>query len=172
VALTCGCRSFYKHLRNPLNNSADANVDGSVTPVKFEYTSENRYSFIYRLIVYVEDAGIRAALYGGISALTNGIKVEVIEADGTTVKLDLLDSDTVNSNGEWASVCYDVAFHTFPSGHDAMAVRWTFPRAGSPLILGPGEIFRVTIQDNLTALTKQHFFVEGQYDRIRENGGF
>lgn len=57
----------------------------------------------------------------------------------------------------------------FSSGDDFFVVRWTFANSGNPLVLRPGYSLRVNLNDNLSALTAQHFQVQG-YRRQLVNG--
>lgn len=152
--------NVYSWLRES-GGSREANVNGSSTPVLFEYEAPESSIFLERMIISIIDFGAHdAALYGNGIILTNGIKVEVIEDDGS-VHLDLLDGETIKSNGDWHAVCYDYTYHDIGTGDSIGTVRWTFGRTGEPLQLFEGEILRVTIQDDLTGLSNHTFQVQG-----------
>jgi hypothetical protein len=151
--------AIYKWLRET-GGSRDAAVNGSSTPEVFEWVAPEDQALISRLIVsYVDTGTFDAALYGNGIILTNGIKVEVIEADDTV--LDLLDAEPIKSNGDWQSLSYDFAYNDIGTGDNVATIRWTFSRAGRPLVLHAGDRFRVTIQDDLTGLTSHYFQIQG-----------
>jgi hypothetical protein len=149
----------FKWLRES-GGSRDANVDGASTPVLFEYVSTEDHVDVTRMIVTITDAGtFDALLYGNRVVLVNGIKVEIIR-DGAVI-LDLLDGHPIHSNTDWAAMCYDFTYHDIGSGDNRAVIRWTFAHAGHPLSLSEGDTLRVTIQDNLEALTGHYFQIQG-----------
>jgi hypothetical protein len=140
--------------------SRDANVNGSITPVLFEYTVTEGHADITRMIVAITDSGtFDATLYGNRVVLVNGIKVQIIR-DGA-VLLDLLDGEPVLSNTDWAALCHDFTYHDIGTGDNRATIRWTFAHAGSPLSLQVGDTLRVTVQDDLTELTGHYFQIQG-----------
>lgn len=153
---------LYAHLRDTGGaGSEDMTVNGSVTPVQFEVTSATRDVFINRMIGEIKDGGVWAAEdYGSLTALTNGVKLEVLDASDN-VLLDLLDGDTIKYNAEWNAVCYDAQIVTYGSGDTILVFRWTFAKDGQPLHLAPTERLVMTIQDNLTTLSEQEMSVRG-----------
>jgi hypothetical protein len=154
-----GNRHVFKWLRES-GGSRDANVNGSSTPVLFEYTSTEDHVNVTRMLVTITDAGtFDALLYGNRVVLVNGIKVEIIR-DGA-VHLDLLDGEEITSNTDWAAICHDFTYHDIGSGDNRATVRWTFKHSGHPLTLLTGDILRVTIQDDLTGLTGHYFQIQG-----------
>jgi hypothetical protein len=149
---------LYHWLRES-GGSRDAAVNGSSTPVVFEWVSTEDHAYISRLVVsYVDTGTFDAALYGNGIILTNGISVEVVE-NGTV--LDLLDGETVKSNADWQAVSYDFHYNDIGQGDNVASIRWTFARAGHPLELNEGDSLRVTIQDDLTGLTSHYFQLQG-----------
>ena len=161
--------NFYKWLRNPAQATEslqrNANVDGSSTPVVFEWAAPDGYETYWeRVIVHLQDSGtFDADKYGNGLSLTNGIKVQVVWDDGTEV-LDLIDGHTIIDNGDWEGMCYDFSYNSIGVGDNVAAVRWTVAKAGKPIKLEPNQRIRVTIQDDLTGLTKHRFNVQGYYE--------
>jgi hypothetical protein len=151
-----------------------ANVNGSVTPVPFWYgPASTERTAVHRLIVEIEDnATITADNYGGVSALTNGITVKVIQGNESTgvVVTDLLDGDPIKNHVNWAAHCYDVTEHTYGSGNNFVVVRWTFAKSGRPLILDGriNEKLVVTVNDDLSTLVDHQFQIQGH--TIGEDG--
>ncbi len=140
--------------------SRDANVNGSSTPVLFEYTATEDHVDVARMIVTITDTGtFDATLYGNRVVLVNGIKVEVIR-DGA-VLLDLLDGHPIHNNTDWAAMCHDFVYYDIGTGDNRATVRWTFAHSGYPLSLREGDTLRVTIQDDLLTLSGHYFQIQG-----------
>jgi hypothetical protein len=116
-----------------------------------------------RMIVsYQDGGGGTVSEYGNLNAaLTSGIQLQVRGRDGSTVKLDLLDGETVQTNGDWARFCYDANRLDWGSGDDYFVVRWTFAKSGEALILEPGQRLSMVVQDDLSLLTNHFALVQG-----------
>jgi hypothetical protein len=143
----------------------DANVNGSVTPVPF-WAGPTKFQWaIARMLVLIEDNGaITAEKYGAVATLANGITIKVHEGGPTGPELfDLLDGDTITSNMSWAEHSYDAVPQTFGSGNNFFVARWTFARAGGPLVLNSfrDEVLVATINDDLTGLVSHQFAIQG-----------
>lgn len=150
----------FKWLRNAAV-SAEANVNGSSTPVDFFYTVPAGDTVdIERLIIYVKDFGtFDADLYGNGAVLTNGIDVKVVRSGGA--EEDLLDGLPVKTNAEWMALAHDFIYNNIGTGDNVATVRWTFGKSGVPLRLEAGDRFVVTINDDLTVLTGHRFQIQG-----------
>lgn len=161
---------FFRHLTDDglpgdgTNN--EANVNGVITPVPFYAgpTVGKRWT-VSRLIIMVEDNAIfTPETYGGVGTLANGVEIALWQ-DGVagTRKHDLLDGDPVNGIAHYSELCYDVSYQDFGSGNNFATARWTFTASGGALLLDnkDGEIFVVTINDDLTALVKHNFMIQG-----------
>lgn len=158
--------NIFKYLRDTDGaGSADANVDGSVTPVDFVFLAGSRcvLEVLERLIVGGSGAGSMASSsYVTLTTLTNGIEIEHRNARGDV--LDLLDGEPITSNSVWAQVCYDATEVSFSGGgNKALSVRWTWGRSGKPLPLGAGDRVIARVSDDLSALTRHRFQVQGHY---------
>ncbi|MCP3856948.1 MAG: hypothetical protein GY698_19805 [Actinomycetia bacterium] len=141
-------------LRNGASVSAD--VNGSGTPVTFSYTVPvDEQMDIERMLVFLQDSGsFDAAKYGNSITMTAGIEVEANA-------VDLLDGVDIKTNADWAAMCFDFAHLTMGTGDEAGSVRWTFGKTGVPLRLSAGEVFSITINDNLTGLVDHRFNIQG-----------
>ena len=149
-------------------SSIEMNVDGSDPVVKFKYTvPANRCAVIRRVNWAIEDATVKMPEFGGISALTNGLLVQVIDTDTTTVVLDFLDGNPIKQNFHFALLAgsdVDIERDT-GNVNETLFVRWSLYKGGGPLFLAPGQIFQVTVQDDLTGLDAFHASLQGQlYD--------
>jgi hypothetical protein len=161
----------YRHLTDDNlpgdGSNYSMNVNGSVTPQRFYIQPAPGTGFlaIFRLIVTIEDnANITADGYGGLNTLTNGIDIAVKSGGPTgTVELDLLDGDPVKNIIAWGEHSFDVSEHTFGSGNNFVLARWTFSKAGRPLVLDANhnEALVATINDDMTGLVKHQFHVQG-----------
>lgn len=146
-------------------------TDGTATGTKDMATTADEYFIkdadstleLARMIVsYQDGTGGLGNEYGNLNApLTNGILVQVRARDGTTVRRDLLDGQTVKENADWARYCYDFQIFKFSGADDIFAARWTFAKSGEPLILEPGQRLSMVIQDDLTNLTNHYALVQG-----------
>lgn len=149
-----------------LSNGAttNMNVDGSVTPVEFEYECpDNNVAFLHRNTLHMVDGGIIPTTFAGVSALANGVEIQIIDSDGTTILLDYTKGRTMTTNTDFALL----AGPDFPvlagtgNGDDVMSIRWTLSKAGGPLLLTEGQIFRVTINDDISGITHMHWMMQG-----------
>lgn len=126
---------------------------------------------IRRMMVSIRDdgQGFTAVKYGAIATLTNGITVEVWRNGAKDLMLTA--QDTVKSNADWGTMCYDVSFQTFGSSTDAyLAARWTFLNSGQYIRLDgdTNDQLRVICRDNLSALEHHHFLVQGYKEYTRQ----
>lgn len=119
---------------------------------------------IHRLVGFVEDGGTwRAERYGGLAAaLTNGISL-FFRSDILT-DVDLTSGKPIQSNGQWARTCYDSDFTSFGTGNNYLHVRWTFTRAGVPIVLSGdrNEQLSLEVSDNFTGLVGHTFMAQGR----------
>lgn len=163
-------RAIFRHLTDDglLGDGTNfsANVNGSVTAVPFYAGPSGEENWaIHRLLVTIEDnATIAADNYGGISSLTNGMTVKMMRGHPTTgaVLHDLLDGDPIKDHIGWAEHCYDVTEHTYGAGNNFVVVRWTFARAGRPVILTghKNDKLVITVNDDLSTLVRHQFHIQ------------
>jgi len=117
---------------------------------------------VERVLISVRDTGtFDTNAYGNGIALTNGIGMALHRASDDAVLIDLLGGYPIKTNGDWAAACYDMNVATYGSGDQVMSIRWTFSKTGVPLVVKSGEYLGVTIADDLTALSHQRFFFQG-----------
>lgn len=109
--------------------------------------------YIARMNVYIEDnTKFRADRYGGTAALTNGMRLFIDRSDGSPEEVNL----TPTPITKWFQWCLGTGVDTFftnvPAGNDAGCVRWSFIKAGGPLILSGemGHRLVFAVQDDLT----------------------
>lgn len=150
---------WFKFLRS--GGSADMNVDGSVTPVKFQAVPTVPVS-LERLCVQIVDGGISPTKFAGLTALTNGIEVLIVTAAGATV-IDFLDGETIKKNADWTFLAGTDNPIDAAAGDDQLQVRWTVSKGlGAPLELNSDRIIQMTVQDNLTEITEFRILAQGR----------
>jgi hypothetical protein len=120
-----------------------------------------------RLIVSIEDGtGIKSGLYGGLSALTNGITITQTDDSGTLV--DFTDGVPIKTNAQWGQLCYDVSWHAWSASptEEMVLVRYTFSRMGQDVRLNGANAakLQVNLNDNFTGLLSHRFLVQGYYE--------
>jgi hypothetical protein len=118
---------------------------------------------LFRLCVVLEDATkFSGDLYGGISALTNGI---LITTEGRQGVITNHTPQPIKKSGHWSLVAgVDMAMTDFATGNDIITVRWTFARGGSNIVLdgNEGEFMQVNVQDTLAGLVSHIIQVQGE----------
>jgi hypothetical protein len=114
--------SFFRYLdtNGDGTGAKEANVDGSVTPVEFSLSVPAGVGSmkLTRMIVYVRDTGsFDTGAYGNAIAMTNGMLIEHVDADGNVIT-DLLDGVPILTSGGWSRQCFDVVHSDWGSGDD------------------------------------------------------
>ena len=127
--------------------------------------ADGTYWVLHRALIYMEDAQtMTASTYGGVTELTNGTKFYTTTGgpDGTTVT-DFTGGENVHNNGEWGALCYDVQFTAPGNGNDILLCRYTFSKAGKPIILDGNNSDKIVvhIQDSLTGLLSHRVMIQG-----------
>ncbi len=157
---------LFKMLRNPLDDSSDMTVNGAVTAVMFEYTVPLGSTVeLNRINIDIVDGGIGYGEFAGLgSDLSKGIKLEIIDPDGATVLLDFTDSNPIKSNAQWTHLAGTDTVAIVAAGDDLLPIRWTIVKTGSgePMVLNGGEIFRLTVQDDLTTISHFEGMLQGK----------
>ena len=124
---------------------------------------------IARLIVSIEDeSGIKAGLYGGLPALTNGITIT--QADDSGELVDFTDGYPIKTNGQWGLLCFDVDLKSWSvtPTEEMVLVRYNFkqpPRQGTGqfirLIGDNGGRLSIHLNDDFDTLLSHRFMVQG-----------
>lgn len=135
--------------------------NGSVTSDDFDFTASGE-TYVYKINALIVDGAQDPNKFGGLTALTNGLLVKVIDSDGTTVLHDPLDGGAIKKNADWSYL----ARHTevvAGAGDDEFSVDWKLEDSfGGPLKLLDGQIIRMTVQDDLTGLTEFRVMVQAR----------
>jgi hypothetical protein len=148
------------YLSNGVTTHAIGNYAAGVEQFKYSPTKKVE---LHRLITYIQDTGnFAVSTYGNGVVLTVGLRVVVRNINDALVQA-LDGGEPVKSNADWSSLCYDINYHSFGVGDNALAVRWTFERAGAPVLIDGtlGEYLAVELNDNYAGLTDHTFNVQG-----------
>ena len=151
---------LYKYLKD--GATIDMSVDGSSTPVKYKYTvpTDSR-ALITRVMIVILDKGPIPTKFGGVATLTNGLDIQIFDSDGTTVLVDFLDGAPITQNAEFGCLAgVDIQIDA-GAASDSLIVRWTLRDAGASAVLTEGQIFQMTVNDDLTGLDSMVVLVQG-----------
>ena len=158
----------YEYLRNGTHQAVGDYSDATGTgPHELVYTCKtgSQKLYIYRMIIHIEDVGkFVSNKYGYDLDLIEGVHIAVHNADETE-RVDLDGSENVFTNAGWGALCYDTRVDQYGTGNatGSLSVRWTFSRAGAPVMLHGGEHFVVTLNDDFTGLEQHTFMRQGHY---------
>lgn len=164
--------------RTIISRYLDTNGDGTGTKnfignhaatVAFLAPPAGQIFRVARLIVSIEDGtGIKAGLYGGLSALPNGITITQEDDGGELV--DFCDGVPIKTNGQWGQLCFDVDLKSWSASptEEMLLVRYTFLRAGQfvRLIGDNGGLLAVNLNDNFTGLLAHRFMAQGYLEQL------
>ena len=122
----------------------------------------NTLYVLERMIIHIHDSSaFSAEKYGALAALTNGILVKVKQVSPAVDLVDLTDGIPVKSNAVWGQVCFDADLADYGQGDVYLNIRWTFAKAGQPIVINENQQLAVTLNDDLTGLVDHHFMVQG-----------
>ena len=155
---------IYDHLHDAVGNSDDLNVNGSVTPVNYDFTVPTGKVFLLTRINAEMRDNTKDIPNGffSIASLTNGMIFEILDTDGTTVLQG------------FNTVAHPIKNHADMQGLAGVDVdtdsvanvmgggfRWTITKTGAAMRLTAGQMIRVIVQDNLEALQEFHILIQG-----------
>lgn len=137
-------------------------VGSLVAPIIYSVKPpSNQIWHLTRLILSVTDqSAMDDALFGGVSALTNGV---VLLENRTTNKT----FTSWTTNAEMKEDMYDVHYSLkAPAGFYGLVARWTFKNAGVAVRLDGslGDSLNIMIQDDLTALDSFTAKIQGHIE--------
>ena len=144
--------------------TARAIGDYSSTPTRFTWTPlPGRIGLIHRMIISIEDAGaFDAAKYGNNIVLTGGIKLSVRKVADDSQVHDYT-AGKVYTNSDWAARAFDADVKSWGVGNEILVVRWTFTRAGSPIVIDDSLYLSIDLEDDFTELVNHRFKIQGEY---------
>lgn len=136
-------------------------VNGSVTPVVFSYSpSATHVHAITELTVVLKDEGTTALTnFGALAALTNGIKIEVVQNSNSSTIATIKDNADLASrftfsqfgNGAVLSILGISTAQGFGNSTNVFIGSLQFPE---PIVLDAtfSDMVKITVQDNLSAV--------------------
>ena len=142
--------------------SEEMAVNGSVTAVEFEFENTDPLlkAVIARTLWNIVDASPTAIKFGGITALTNGLLVELVNPADVVV-FDFLDGVPIKQNAQFGNLGGVDWNLTAGAGTGAVTVRWSLFKTGREILVPPGFKIRLTVQDDLSALDSMMVSVQG-----------
>jgi len=158
-------------------------VDGSVTRQIYRVQPPTFYSFDITRMTISMVMGTQGddALFGDLTALTNGITVRLVR----DYENEYFNMANWKDNGHIAETCYDMVYteRSGGGGSYGMRARWTFGgtqnmgavvrlRGGSNPVLGPQDRIEIVISDDLRGLSHMGALVQGHWVDVVWNGDY
>lgn len=154
---------IFEYVTNSGSNDMAINATSETA---FEWTNNktNQHAVISRINIVEENQAAAAypAKFAGLDALASGVLIGVYDADGTTQLLNFT-PDPIKAQAEWSSLAGIDNVEDDSAQVDALYIRWTIAKAGSTLILTPGQSIRFTIRDDLSDMERFTAMVQGVY---------
>jgi len=141
-----------------LNGSSKAcDVNGSVTPVSFRFTPSTYVFYLELLSLVIEDQGdFTPNLFGKLTALTNGVQINVKSKGQTFTISNLKDNADI-----YGTFIEDPAAQSFSALLQAnQNTYWASWSLQNRIVLDPaqGDYLEVLIRDNLKGLDTLNFY--------------
>ena len=159
--------SFFTH-DGTTTGTRDATLDfsaGSGTYYYVDPPSGSDYARIHRVIGYVRDStGFEPDTYADTgTALTNGIRFDVLDASGTVIDAVMPEGYTVKTNADWSGICYDTKLENYGGqlSSEVLTFRWTFSKYSDGILIGPDRRLAIHFNDDMTDVSEQHFQTQG-----------
>ena len=133
------------------NGDMEAILGTLLAPVVYEWKVQpgTRIDLFHFHIVLI-DATVEAVDFGAISALPNGLLVQVVDDAG--VIHDLTAGRTVKRNADWGLLAAGGISEGKGSGDDSLTIDWEVHGEDDISLHGGGKV-QIIVRDNLTALT-------------------
>ncbi len=164
--------NFYRFADTVGDGSGTVNAIGTYAAAAEEFILSPPAGKVYevaRMLVTVEDAGsFDASKYGNGVVITKGI---VITGQSKGTAIEITDpNELINTNAEWGSYCYDADVKTWGTGNELLLVRWTFSKAGSPIVLDSRaeDFIKITLNDDFDDLVSHHFHFQGEEFSLKD----
>lgn len=149
---------YFENLKD--GSTIAMNVNGATTPKEYIFTAD-QYILVKQIaVVLADNAASDWNKFGGITALTNGLKIETVIGE-TTTQIAL-----IKNNAQLANFFYDNQFGStslgllstligFGGSENNFIGRMEFvDHESSGILLGAGDKIKVTVQDNLAGLVE------------------
>ena len=121
---------------------------------------------VARMIVSIYDTkGLEPETYDAGGALAQPLNLVLSRFnDEGVLEETVLTAEGITQLHQWAHYCHDVTLHSWTNTtNEAVTVRWTFSRAGAPIVLKTGEklIVRFAAGSDASDLLAHHFVFQG-----------
>jgi hypothetical protein len=143
-------------------SSSSLKVNGSTTPVVFEYVVPSNYFFAFaQMNIILLDTGITPNKFAGQSALSNGMILQIVDENNASVMNFSPDGSlgAFKQNSDFYHI--GGASIQLTNGQDMIAVNWQARLIGILGGLRPGWKIRATVRDNLSAIGSGQISVIG-----------
>lgn len=144
-----------------LSSSIEMNVDGS-SAKSFDYVATGRMAIERVNFNTVDDVKWDADGFFSLSVLSNGLLIQVVDTNGTTVLQHFGTNDApIKRHADLYSLAgIDVSDDT-TGGTSSSGVRWTIEKAGLAIELIEDQRFRVVVQDDLQGFVQFRVMIQG-----------
>lgn len=164
--MTVFSQSDFSHVFGYLDTNGDktgtnnAVGDYSSSPEEFFIQPpEGAVWAIERIIVSIHGACGRAG-YGSELPLANGISMKTTDSSGEMI-LNLTNGVPIKDEMAWGALCFDVNHKDTGEDLTWVFARWTFAKAGLPIVLRDQERLVVTLNDDMRHLAEHRFQAQG-----------
>lgn len=146
-----------------VDGSIEMNVNGSVTPVNFDYiVPEGRSVDVARINIRIGDGKVVPSKFGDIAELANGLLVQILDTDGSTVLQNFsTDQAAIKKTADFSSLAANDVDISDGTGTQYVYIRWTLERIGRPILMTAGQRFRIIVRDDLTGLIEFRAELQG-----------
>jgi hypothetical protein len=160
---------------SPLPEDYDARsmaVTGSMEePVTYSYEAQGggfgKRLHVARMIFVMGGSEFRDDAFAHQFPLQNGLLIEAVDVDGTTVVNDFLDGMSIRSNVDFSTIS-DIEYPQEKARtigwRSYRVVRWALSDSGGTLrvpMFADGQRIRVTVRDNLTSIITMRAVLHG-----------
>lgn len=153
----------YDHLHDAVADSDDMNVDGSSTPVNFDFTVPTGKVFLFTRFNAQFDDDKKDVPNGffSIAALSNGLLMQIRDTNGTVLQ----DFDTtaapIKNHADMIALAGVDVDSDGTANLSSGGFRFTITKTGAAMKLTAGQVVRVVVRDSLTGLDELRFMVQG-----------
>ena len=137
-------------------------VNGSVTPADFTYTATAPCALERVLFSVVDNAGEDIDGFFTIAALSTGLTIQHRNSAGTVLQHFSTDVAAIQRHADFTNLAgVDVGATSDTPAVTRAGVRWTIGKAGAKLRMEAGDVFGVTVSDDLSAILQFRTMAQG-----------
>lgn len=153
--------AYLKQVGIPTNPDLSTILGTLAAPITYEYRVPidpvpKRFE-LKRVLVVVHGTQIDPSKFGGLAALTNGVKLQLVNRTNevqTVFPEDVAGFNSIKRNGDWGRLAGNDSPLFSLSGNKAIVpVRWSLWKGAGALWIPPGWAFQALVQDDLTSMT-------------------